>query len=123
MTPSGFPTRKISETLIDFAQPFLVHVDKTTSQETIQQGFHIAVTIWNVVVLDKVNGNSDLQNLMRKQLGERWQSDPLINTLVNRRLKEFSDDMRLVSEHQVVFDASGFRLKAAAIDPYASKKP
>lgn len=41
-----FPTRKISETLIDFAQPFLAHVDPTTSQDTIQRGFLIVVTLW-----------------------------------------------------------------------------
>jgi len=38
-------TRQISETLIDFAQPFLAHADPSTSQDTIQRGFLIVVTL------------------------------------------------------------------------------
>jgi hypothetical protein len=121
MPQSRFPTRKISETIIDFAQPMLVHVDSTTSQETIRQGFLIAVTIWNAFVMDRVNGNSDYQTLMRKQVGDQWEVNPVIQALVERRKKDFADDMRFIADHQVLFDASGYRLRAAASDPYASK--
>jgi len=73
-----FSTQKISETIIDFAQPLLVHVDSTTPQRTVRQGFGIAVTIWNALVLDRVNGNSDHRTLMRRKLGEPWEVNPLI---------------------------------------------
>ena len=122
MPSPSFPTCKISETIIDFAQPLLMHVDSTTSQETIQQGFGLAVTIWNIFVMDRVNGNSDYQTLMRKQLGDQWEANPVIKALVDRRLKNFDDDMRFIAEHHVSFDANGYRLRAAASDPYASKK-
>lgn len=52
-TPS-FLTRSSSSTLIDFAQPFLVLTDSDTSQETIRNGFQVAVTIWNAFVMDRV---------------------------------------------------------------------
>ncbi len=122
MSSPSFPTRKISETIIDFAQPLLAQVDSTTSQETIRQGFLIAVTIWNAFVMDRVNGYSDYQTLMRKQLGEQWEANPVIKALVERRLNNFADDMRLVAEHQVLFDANGYRLRAAASDPYTSTR-
>ena len=122
MSSHSFPTRKISETIIDFAQPLLAQVDSTTSQETIRQGFLIAVTIWNAFVMDRVNGNAEFQTLMKKQLGAQWEINPVIKALVDRRLNSFADDMRLVSEHQVLFDTNGYRLRAAASDPYTSKK-
>ena len=122
MFPNGLPTRKMSETSIDIAQPILAHVDSTTSQGIIRQRVLIAVTIWNAFVMDRVNGNAEFQTLMKKQLGEQWEINPVIKALVKRRKKDFADDMRLVSEHQVLFDANGYRLRAAASDPYTSKK-
>lgn len=76
MSSPSFPTRKISETILDFAQPMMVLMDSTTPHETIRQGFGIAVTLWNVFVLDQVNGNCDLQTLLRKQLGAQWEANP-----------------------------------------------
>lgn len=122
MASPQIPTRKISETILDFAQPFLVQVDSTMPQETIRQGIGIAVTIWNAFVLDRVNGNSELKNLMRKQLGSQWETNPVIKALVERREKHFADDLRLVAEHRVSFGKNGYSLWAAASDPHAAKQ-
>ncbi len=122
MAAPKFPTRKISETLLDFAQPFVAQVDSRMPQERIRQGFDIAVTIWNAFVMDRVNGNSDYQAMMQKQIGTQWQQNPLIRALVDRRMKHFSDDMRLIAEHRVSFDPGGYKVWAAASDPYASSK-
>lgn len=118
MAQRKFPTRKISETLIDFAQPFLAVVDTQMPQETIRQGFDIAVAIWNVFVMDRVNGNCNYQAMLRKQLGNEWEENPLIRALVDRRMKHFADDMRFIAEHRVSFDAGGYKVWAAAKDPY-----
>lgn len=122
MAAPKFPTRKISETLIDFAQPFLAHVDTSMPPESIRQGFDISVTIWNAFVMDRVNGNSDYQAMMQKQLGDQWRRNPVIRALVERRMKHFADDMRFIAEHRVSFDAEGYKLWAAAKDPYPSSK-
>ncbi len=122
MAAPKFPTRKISETLLDFAQPFVAQVDSKMPQETIRQGFNIAVTIWNAFVMDRVNGNSDYQAMMQEQLGAQWEQNPLIRALVDRRKKLFADDMRFIAEHRVSFDPGGYKVSAAAIDPYASSK-
>lgn len=73
MPDRPFPTRKISESLIDFAEPFLAHVDSTTPQETIGPGFELAATIWNAFVMDRANGNSNYETMKRKQLGAHWE--------------------------------------------------
>ena len=122
MSSPKFPDRKISETIIDFAQPFLANVDSTTSQHTIRQGFDVAVTIWNAFVLDRVNGNSTYQALMQGRGAAQGHDNPLIKALVERRRKHFSEDMRIVAEHRVSFDAKGYRLWAATKDHHAASK-
>ena len=122
MPDRPFPTRKISETLIDFAEPFLAHVDSTTPQETVTRGLDLAVTLWNAFVMDRANGNSDYESMMRKQLGAHWKANPLIQALVDRRKRLFADDMRFIAEHRVTFDAGGYKIWAAAKDPHAWRK-
>lgn len=122
MSSPRFSTRKISETIIDFAWPVLVHVDATTPQETTRQIFHVAVTIWNAFVMDRVNGNTALQDMIRKQVGVHSEADAVVHVLMKRRMEHFADDMRFVAEHHVSFDANGYKLRAAAKDPYLSAK-
>ncbi|MDD5501647.1 MAG: hypothetical protein PHH57_08250, partial [Candidatus Omnitrophica bacterium] len=45
--------RKISETLIDFAKPFLDIVDENTTEQEISAGFIVAITVWNSMVFDQ----------------------------------------------------------------------
>ena len=116
------PTRMISETLIDFSQPFLVHVDAAMPQETIRQGFDIAATVLNAFVMDRVNGNSDYQAMMQRQLGDQWRQNPLIRALVERRKEHFADDTRFIPEHRDSFNGSGYKLWAVAKDPFPSSK-
>ena len=60
-------------------------------QEKVREGFNIAATIWSAFVMDRVNGNSDYQAMMRKQLGVQCQDNPLIRALVDRRVKHSAD--------------------------------
>jgi hypothetical protein len=41
------PLRKISETLLDFAQPFIEMIDESTTKKDIENGLIIAITVWN----------------------------------------------------------------------------
>ena len=41
------PSRKISETILDFAEPILGMIDDDTGEDQIRQGLIIAITIWN----------------------------------------------------------------------------
>ena len=44
-TGKAFPNRKISETLIDFAELIVAMIDEDTREEQIRSGFMIAVTV------------------------------------------------------------------------------
>lgn len=121
MSKAPFPTRKISETLIDFAQPILALVDNTTPPETLRTGLEIAVTLWNAYTLDRVNGNQRFREMIEEQLGDRFHSDPIFRILMERRELHFTDDLRLIADVSVSFDPDGYRIKAAAKDPYATR--
>ena len=113
-----FPDRKISETLLDFAQPFARLIDKEMPLETVRQGFEFAVVIWNAFVIDGARGNNKYKDMIRAALGPSWKSDPLIRSLIQRRKTKFADDMRGISDFSVRFEGTEIVLRAEARSPY-----
>ena len=65
------PDRKISETLIDFARPVVELIDENTSLHRIEKGFMLAVTIWNAIVFDTVNGDTKYLDKILKLNGNK----------------------------------------------------
>jgi len=51
------PTRKISETIIEFGEPILQELPENSTKEEFEAAFRIVVTAWNAVVLDGYNKN------------------------------------------------------------------
>ena len=98
-TPPSFPNRKISETLIDFAAPIVAMLDEHTREDQIRSGFIIAVTVWNALVFDAVRGDEKYLSMLRRSLGERLDSDPMVQTLIRRKRERFGDDMRAIGDH------------------------
>ena len=97
----GFPDRKISETLIDFARPFVSIIDQDTTEEQVRSAFIIAITVWNAVVFDAVGEDHRYLDMLRQTLGEEYDNDPIIPELIARKQGYFADDMRAVGNHTV----------------------
>ncbi|MCK5214508.1 MAG: hypothetical protein KAR05_04070 [Candidatus Omnitrophica bacterium] len=57
-TKKHFSTRKISETLLDFAKPVFDKLEGDCDKETLENGLMLAVTVWNSLVLDKRDSTS-----------------------------------------------------------------
>jgi hypothetical protein len=117
-TPPSFPNRKISETLIDFAAPIVAMLDEHTREDQIRSGFIIAVTVWNALVFDAVRGDEKYLSMLRRSLGERLDSDPMVQTLIRRKRERFGDDMRAIGDHTVTYQGGDLRVWAEARDPY-----
>jgi hypothetical protein len=115
-----FPKRKISETLIDYARPFVACIDLTTTEEQIRQGFTVAVTVWNCFVFDGAQGGNKYMALLKQHMGDAWEKNPLVRTLVERRKRHFADDMRAIGNFRVHFDGGELKVWAEARDPYSS---
>ncbi|MBX3744721.1 MAG: hypothetical protein KF833_05380 [Verrucomicrobiae bacterium] len=97
MTPRRFPDRKISETLLDFAEPIVALLGPQPSQGRLTEALQVAITIWNAIVLDAVEQGSEHMDRVRKALGSHWEVNPAIRIPVERRHQFFADDMRVIS--------------------------
>ena len=53
-----FPTRKISDTFLDFAEPLLSPLGAEASKQEMEGALQIAFTVWNAVVFDAARGGS-----------------------------------------------------------------
>jgi len=116
-----FPDRKISETLIDFAQPFVAMIDERTTEEQVRHGFLLAVTVWNAVVFDAVDGNTKYLDMIWQRLPSASEDDLLLRHLVDRKKRHFANDMRAIGKFTVTYEEGHLHVTAEARDPYSSK--
>lgn len=96
---------KMSERLLDFAQPLLEVMEATTGtreRQMFEQALTIATTIWNASVFDQRNGD----RCFRTQIEQTLLSDPqlpdelrqLFAMMMTRKAQLFPDDERLVGD-------------------------
>jgi hypothetical protein len=108
--------RKISETLIDFAKPFLDIVDENTSEQEISAGFMVAITLWNSMVFDQWWSGENCLDKVRSQLLKM--NDPrgthLLEILAERKRKLFPHDLRAVGRYSFTYEDGNLHLHAEA---------
>ena len=90
---------KISQALIELAQPLLQPVDEQTTEKQIQAAFQLAVTVWNAVAFD----NRDPQNNYVEQMIARAnpQTLPLLKMLIERMKALFGEELCAISNYSV----------------------
>ncbi len=108
--------RKISETLLDFAHPFIEMIDGSTTQQDIENGLIIAVTVWNSLVFEVVQNNtSHLENLRNSILkNDNPQGWMMMENLVKRKREKFADDLRAISDFSVTYSNGNLNVRAEA---------
>ena len=114
-----FADRKISETLIDFAEPIVAIIDQHTTEKQVRKAFMIAVTVWNSLVFDTVHGDQKHLDLIRRNLGEDLEGTPFVRDLITRKEEHFAHDMRAISDYTVTYKDGNLHVLAEARDPYA----
>lgn len=114
----NFPSRKISETLIDFAKPFIDIVDENTTQEQLEQGFTIAITVWNAVVFEAVKKDSKYLKMLRTSILEMDENSDygydMIESLISRKKEFFTDDLRAIGNFSLKYNDGYLHVKAEA---------
>ena len=107
----AIPTRKISETIIDFGAPLIFDLDKDQPIEIVRSVFTIVIMVWNAhVTAMPVWGKPQLLEELGKLLLSPGAAPQLIDTckeLAARRQQHFADDLRAVGEWNVEFDHAG----------------
>ncbi len=110
----GMPKRKISATLIDFAHPILKHIDENTTQQQVEKGLIVAVTVWNAMVLDLWKKENNWLEKVRALFADEPDSLQLIETLVERKKTLFAQDLRAISDFSVKLEAGNLHVHAQA---------
>lgn len=107
----AIPSRKISETIIDFGAPLIFDLDKDQPIEIVRSVFTIVIMVWNAhVTAMPVWGQPQLLEQLGKLLLNPGAAPQLIDTckkLAARRQEHFADDPRAVGEWNVQFDHAG----------------
>jgi hypothetical protein len=108
--------RKISETLIDFAKPFLDIVNENSTEQEISAGCIVAITVWNSMVFDQWWLGENCLDKVRARLLQM--NDPrathLLETLAERKRKLFAHDLRAVGRYSFTYKDGNLHLHAEA---------
>ena len=97
------PTRKISETILDFGNAVIQSLPESASKEQFEGAVRLIVCAWNAVVIDSWNNS----NLMENSLLETLSSEPngmqlIVKRLIKRKKKKFENDPRAVGHYEII---------------------
>ena len=113
----NFPDRKISETFLQFAEPLLTPLGTSATKEQMNQVLQIAFTVWNAVVYESVNSDTQYLQMARDLTNGQPEIGALINQLIQRKRRLFGDDHRLVGEFKLTLKNGELNLRVEARDP------
>ncbi len=126
--PIRVPTRKISETIIDFGQPLIAQLSGDESLEVQRGIFKLIITIWNAHALAMpiwgVAGTLNDLGAALNGLGAPPEMLDACAALIRRRQLYFADDPRGVGNWELIPDAqTGVRLRCDARLPPTEDDP
>lgn len=102
------PTRKLSETILDFGAPMLAPLGEVPPEEDLRRALELVIAIWNAHVF-ALAGNpthlSAMADLIYAQ--EMSEAMDMFEALSARRVDHFSTDPRLVGDWDIVDDGRG----------------
>ncbi len=122
-TFTQFSDRKISETLLDFADPLLESLGGRPSPDIIDHALRVAWVVWNGVVIEQTTGDGSMVDALRHQVGNEWMPRSLVEELIERKRStpRFSADHRMMGELKLVNRNGEWALQLEARTP--PKKP
>jgi len=101
---------------LDFAHPFIEMIDESTTQQDIENGLTLAVTVWNSMVFEVVqNDRSYLEKLRNSILqSDNPQGWMMMEALIERKREKFDDDLRAISDFSVSYSNGKLNVRAEA---------
>lgn len=104
---SAIPTRKISETILDFGEPLLRELDDEPPMHVVRNALNIVIAVWNAHVFALAGKGQYLESLAKLVDGIPPEVQAVVAVLHRRRQEQFSSDPRLVGEWDIVPDGRG----------------
>ena len=111
-----FPVRKMSEAILDFAEPLLNAVDDDKSFKNI---ISFATLCWNISLFpeqqQRVQLNNIVDELDKSYHLSRLEIENWVQMLLERKKAFFADDRRIVVSFEVVEERDNQRLLVASV--------
>lgn len=110
----NIPTRKISETILEFAEPLLRELPDRYSKDALKGIIRLATCVWNACVLDQWNDTIEYTDLLKRPFEEKGFVRELmtINTLIDRKRNFYNDDPRGITNARIIVRNGKFSLRA-----------
>ncbi len=118
----NFPNRKISDTLLQFAEPLTNGLGPNATRVQLEQVLKISWMIWNAVVYADVAKNDSALNELRSTFAIDPHSKDLLDRMVRNKRQSFADDQRLIGEYEFYEKDGEMRLRAEARDPLTNRE-
>jgi hypothetical protein len=104
---------KMSEVILDFAQPLL---DMSDNDEATQKAIDFAIVAWNFAIIKERSGEQALEEMMRKTakpgtdeaMIERYK--PHFDMLFQRKRELFPDNQRMILDYEFTESRDKFHL-------------
>ena len=113
----NFPDRKISDTLLRFADPILDVLGPDITEAEMERVLMVAWMAWNAVVYADVVGKRDLLDQFYTAMALEPELKRFAELLIDRKRTLFGDDERLIGEYKLYRKDGEIRLRAEARDP------
>jgi hypothetical protein len=108
------PKRKISETLLEFAEPLIEELGDDPNKSELESVLGLACGIWNACVVDDWHGTTQNVDTMRAKAKEIPNEGVLIEVLIERKQKHYGEDSRAITNEQVAEKNGEFVVSAEA---------
>jgi len=110
------PTKKISLTLIEYADPLIQYLPHGYSQHDLEKVLKLAATIWNACVLDQWHSTNDNVQAVRQLILRSGDAVPvaMVESLIKRKMECYSNEPRAITNECVVVKNGEFVVRAEA---------
>ena len=91
-----FRDRKISETFLDFAAPFLHDLPADGPERVAREALQVAFTAWNAVIFADVLNDHRYIAQIRRLTADNPTAALVVEQLITRKRAQFADDERMI---------------------------
>lgn len=107
----SFPARKMSEVILDFAEPLL---DALDDDELFKNAIGCAVVCWNLSFLTEKRQQRQVRAIVNKldksALLTRFEAEDCVQMLLERKRILFADEKRIVISYEIVKEEDHYHL-------------
>ena len=108
------PSKKISETFLEFVAPLTSVLGPTATEAELEQALKIGFTVWNAVVFDALEPGGRHVDEALRLTAHHEPVRQLIEHLIDHKRRHFKKDLRLIGEYQLYRSGGELRLRAEA---------